>query len=172
MKHLYSIFSVILIFISVSLHSQDRVYAPSLTFPEDAEVGLAPDVTLDWNAVTGETLEVRYELQLSESADFTNAFTFPITNITSQKMEDLFFGKSYFWRVRAWDGSEISDWSTAWSFTVAVSIEMLDPSDASMVYADPNISWEELTGLLKYQIQIDTSYIWNTVPTGVTDDFF
>lgn len=172
MKHLYSIFSVILIFISVSLQSQDRVYAPSLTFPEDAEVGLAPDVTLDWNAVTGETLEVTYELQLSETVDFTNAITFPITNITSHKMEDLLFGSLYFWRVRAYDGPEISDWSTIWSFAVAVSIEMLDPSDASMVYADPNISWEELTGLLKYQIQIDTSYIWNAVPTGITEDIF
>lgn len=170
MKHLYSIISLLLIFISVSLFSQDRVYAPSLSFPENGETGLAPNVILDWDAVTGQTLEVLYELQLANNADFTDAITFAKTDITSEEMVDLYFGNLYFWRVKTYDGDDISDWSEVWSFNVATSVKMLLPSDASMVYSDPNMTWEEMTGLLKYQIQIDTSYIWNSVALETNED--
>ena len=172
MKHLYSIISLFLLLISVSLFSQDRVYAPSLTLPEDGETGLAPNATLDWNAVTGETLVVLYELQLATDADFTNATTFTKTDVTSLEMFDLNFGALYFWRVKAYDGDAISDWSEAWSFYVGSSIEMVLPEDASMVYSDPTITWNEMTGLLKYQIQIDTSYIWNSVGLETSEDIF
>ncbi len=170
MKNLYYIISLFMLLTSVSLYSQDRVYAPNLTFPEDSETGLSPDVTLDWNAVTGETLTVLYELQLSNTSDFVDAVTFPKTEVTAMEMEDLFFGTLYFWRVKAYDGEEISDWSEAWSFTTATSIEMDDPADGEMVFADPNITWDEMTGLLKYQIQIDTSYIWNSVTLETSED--
>lgn len=170
MKHLYSIISIFLILISVSLQGRDRVYAPSLSLPENNEVELAPNVTLDWNAVTGETLVVLYELQLADNADFTDATTFAKSETTSLEMTDLLFGQSYYWRVKAYDGAEISDWSEAWNFTVAVSIEMIDPSDGASVYADPNMTWEEMTGLLKYQIQIDTSYVWNNVVLETSSD--
>lgn len=172
MKHLYSIISLFLLLISVSLFSQDRVYAPSLTFPEDGETGLAPNVRLDWNAVTGETLVVLYELQLATVADFTDAITFDKTEITSKEMLDLNFGGIYFWRVKAYDGDAISDWSEVWSFYVGVSIEMDLPEDASMVYSNPKVTWKEMTGLLKYQIQIDTSYIWNNVAIPTSEDIF
>jgi len=148
------------------------VYAPSLTFPEDAETGLAPNVNLDWDAVTGETLMVLYELQLAFDIDFTDAITFPKTEITSSEMTDLIFGATYFWRVKAYDGDDVSDWSDIRSFVVTNSVIMKLPSDASMVYSNPNITWEEMTGILKYQIQIDTSYIWNSVMIDATDDIF
>ena len=170
MKNLYSIISLFMLFTTVSLYSQDRVYAPNLTFPEDSETGLSPNVTLDWDAVTGETLTVLYELQISTNGDFNNAVTFPKTETTAYEMAELIFGTTYYWRVKAYDGEEISEWSVSWYFTTATSIEMINPSDGSMIYANENISWEEMTGLQKYQIQLDTSYIWNSVPLETSED--
>ena len=170
MKNLYSIISLFMLLTTVSLYSQDRVYAPSLTFPEDSETGLSPNVTLDWNAVTGETLTVLYELQLSTNGDFNDAITFPKTETTAYEMADLLFETTYHWRVKAYDGEDVSDWSVSWSFTTAASIEMTSPAEGSMVFANPSLSWEEVTGLLKYQIQIDTSYIWNSVPLETSED--
>ena len=73
MKRLFSIFSLIILFSSASLYSQERIYAPSLFLPEDTEVGVAPNVILDWNAVTGGTLDITYELQLADNADFNDS---------------------------------------------------------------------------------------------------
>jgi hypothetical protein len=169
MKHLYSIISLFFILISFSLQSQERVSSPSLTFPEDAETGLAPNVNLDWNAVTGGTLVVLYELQIATNADFSDAVTFPKTEITSGLMSDLLFGKTYYWRVRAFDGDDISDWSEIWSFETAFTIKMKKPSDGSEEYANPNMTWKELTGLLKYQMKIDTSSAWDSPYAKIID---
>jgi len=172
MRNLYSIFSLIMVLITVSVFGQDRVYAPSLNLPESGEVELAPNVTLDWNAVTGGTLEVLYELQVATEVDFSDATTFPKSDLTSKEMEDLYFGTTYFWRVRAYDGEDVSEWSEEWSFTIASTIELETPNNGTMVYANPKVTWVELTGLLKYQLQIDTSYIWNNVELATTEDIF
>lgn len=172
MRNLYSILSLIMILITASVFGQDRVYAPSLSLPENGEVELAPNVILDWNAVTGETLEVLYELQLATQSDFSDAFTFPKSEVTAKEMEDLYFGQTYFWRVRAFDGGDVSDWSEEWSFTTAITVTLATPNNGSMVYANPKVTWEALTGLVKYQIQIDTSYIWNSEVLSTSDDIF
>lgn len=172
MRNLYSILSLIMILFTVSVFGQDRVYAPSLNLPENGEVEQAPNVILDWNAVTGGTLEVLYELQVATQADFSDAITFPKSEVTAKEMENLYFGQTYFWRVRAYDGDDMSDWSEEWSFTVAITVTLATPNNGSMVYANPKVTWEELTGLLKYQIQIDTSYIWNKVELTTSDDIF
>ncbi len=170
MRNIYSIISLLIILTSASLYSQDRVYAPNLTFPEDMETGLSPNITLDWDAVAGETLTVLYELQLSTDINFNDAITFPKTDITSNEMSELLFGMPYFWRVKAYDGDNVSDWSETYMFTVAITIALDKPDDAAMVYANPSISWDSLTGLTKYQLQIDTSYVWNSVAIGTTED--
>ncbi len=172
MRNLYSMLSLIMLLFAVSLYGQQRVYAPSLSLPENGDTELAPNITLDWNAVTGGTLEVLYELQLATTEDFSDAVTFPKTDITAKDMTELDFGGTYFWRVKAFDGDDVSDWSETWSFTVATTVFLDKPNDGAMVYADPNVSWNELTGLSKYQIQIDTSYIWNNVALQITDDLF
>ena len=42
------------------------------------------------------------------------------------------------------------------------------PSDGSMVYSNPEIIWNPLTGISKYQFQIDTSYAWHEISSDVT----
>lgn len=170
MKNLYSIIGLFMLLTSVSLYGQNRVYAPSLTLPENSETGLSPNLVLDWDAVTGETLTILYELQLSTNSEFIDAVTFPKTDITAKEMVNLLFGTTYHWRVKAYDGEEVSDWSEVWTFTIASSIEMLKPDEGEMVYAKQSITWKEITGLMQYQIQIDTSYTWNSVNLETSED--
>jgi len=168
MKKIYSILSLLLV-MSFALSAQTKIYAPTLLSPANEENGMMPDVVLDWLAVTGITLDITYEAQLSTTSDFVDAITFPRTEFTSEQMSELKFGTLYFWRVRAFDGEEASDWSETWSFRITWSPVLTSvPSDGSMVYVNPVVSWKAMTGINKYQFQIDTSYAWHQGVSGVT----
>jgi len=166
MKNIYSLFTLLLLFFTVSLSGQSRVYAPALRAPEDAEMEVNPNVLLDWDAVTGETLDITYEAQLATQEDFSDAFTFPKTDLTAIETEELLFGQKYFWRVKAYDSDEPSDWSEIWSFTVINTVNVTSPKIGAEVYAEQEVSWDEVTGLLKYQLNVDTTYVWNQVNTN------
>jgi len=168
MKKIYSILSLLLV-MSLALSAQTKIYAPTLKAPANEENGQMPNVMLDWLAVTGITLDITYEAQLATTPDFADPITFPRTQFTSEQMSELQFGTLYFWRVRAFDGEEASDWSEVWSFRVTWSPILTSvPSDGSMVYVNPVISWREMTGITKYQFQIDTSYAWHEGESGVS----
>ena len=171
MKNIYTITISLLLLLSVSVFGQNRVYSPTLIEPENGDLGLVPNVLLDWSAVTGNSLIIMYEVQLSVTEDFVSPVTFPQTDITSYEMSNLIFGQQYYWRVRAYDGDEVSDWSEIWSFAVLNTIEIDKPNDNAMVYANPLIEWDELSGLSDIELQIDTAYSWNIIPLeDVTED--
>lgn len=169
MKNIYSVTITFLLLLSISVFGQERIYAPALSAPENGELDQAPDVLLDWGAVTGDTLIILYEVQLAQSDDFADPVTFPLTDVTSYQMNNLKFGEIYYWRVRAYDHNNISDWSEVWSFGVINTIELKQPLDNAEVYANPTIEWEEMTGLTKYELQIDTTYDWQ-IADPVTDE--
>lgn len=172
MKNIYSILSLFLLLFSISVIGQTKIYAPSLTAPNDLEVDQMPDVVLDWYAVTGGTIEITYEVQIATNPEFTDAVTFPRTEVTAQAMSNLLFGGTYFWRVKAYDEETASDWSVTWSFTVLWAVEMDKPNDGSEEYINPEISWDEVSGISGYQLQVDTVYEWNFEDPGVTSDIF
>ncbi len=170
MKNIYT--AVIGLFLALSLNvaAQSRVYAPDLRSPDNGDTGVTPDVLLDWDAVTGGTTDITYELQLDVTNDFANAVTFPTTDLTALQMSELLFGTTYYWHVRAYDGNEVSDWSETWSFSVTSSIILDKPTDGAMVFPDPIISWKPITGLTAYQLQIDTTYIWSAENAGTIEN--
>lgn len=170
MKNIYTITISLLLLLSLSVFGQTRIYAPTLNEPENGDLGQPPDVLLNWSAVTGNDLVILYEAQLSTTEDFADPISFPLTDLTSYQMSNLLFGEQYFWRVRAYDGDLISDWSEIWSFTVVVTIEIDKPNDNAMVYANPMIEWEEISGLTHYELQVDTSYSWKVIPLNVSND--
>ncbi len=168
MKNIYSILSLFLVILTVSVFGQSRIYAPTLNAPEDLAVGQMPDVKLDWNAVTGSGLEILYGAELADNPEFTDAEVFEPTNVTAISMTDLEFGKTYYWRVRAFEDGVASDWSETWSFTVLWSITMKNPEEGMMEFINPEITWEGLTGINGYQLQVDTVYEWNHDESGVS----
>ncbi len=168
MKYFYSFLAAVLVMITVSVNAQNKIYSPGLNSPADLAVDKVPDLILNWEAVTGITLDITYELQLSTNAEFVDAVTFPRTSLTAMTMSDLLFGGTYFWRVRAYDGEDVSAWSEAWSFTVVWTVSMLKPNDASDIYASTDITWTKLTGVNGYMLQVDTSYAWSANESTVT----
>ncbi len=158
MKNILTLSTLLFLLFSTNLFGETRIYPPNLRAPLNGEQGQAPDVLLNWDAVTGESLNITYELQLSDNASFTDAVTFERTTLTALQMNDLLFGKTYFWRVRAFDDETPSDWSVVWLFNTAGSITLESPKTGSLVYADPLLEWDKLTGLTAYQLQVDTIY--------------
>ena len=170
MKNIYSILSLVLLLFSISVFGQTKIYAPNLRAPENMEIEQPPDVLLDWDAVTGITLNITYEAQLATNPEFTEAVTFTQTDVTAQAMSNLLFGVTYYWHVKAYDDGTPSGWSDTWSFTVAWTVEMDKPSNGATVFANPTISWDPLSGVSSYQLEVDTSYAWNLDESGVTSD--
>jgi hypothetical protein len=171
MKNIYSIFSLFLLLISVTVVGQTKIYAPNLIAPENLETNQMPDAVLDWDAVTGITLDITYEVQLANNLDFTGAITFDRTDVTAMSMSNLLFGGTYYWRVKAFDGDDASGWSETWSFSVVWTVVLDKPDDADdEIYSNPIITWDQLTGISSYQLQLDTVYSWNVQESGVTSN--
>lgn len=159
MKKIYSI--TILLLFAITVIGQNRIYPPNLRAPVDGEGNMSPNVTLDWDAVTGQTTDITYEVQLATQADFSDAITFDKTDVTAMDMTELKFGETYYWRVKAYDAEDPSEWSEMWTFTVVSTVKITKPTIAKKVYATQTIEWDDITGLTKYQLQVDTTYEWN-----------
>jgi len=170
MKKIYSI-TIVLLF-AFSLIGQTRIYPPNLRAPSSGEGGLSPNVTLDWDAVTGQTTNITYEVQLAAQADFSDAITFDRTDVTALEMEELRFGKMYYWHVKAYDDEDPSDWSETWAFSIISVVDITSPKIDKDVYTTQEIDWKEITGLTKYELQTDTVYEWKADASVTQDDVF
>ncbi|MEA3477474.1 MAG: T9SS type A sorting domain-containing protein [Bacteroidota bacterium] len=170
MKKLLSTFIILFVIAIFSLSAQTRVYPPTLLTPENGEMDQMPNVTLNWNPVTGIHGEVNYDVELDTDAGFSNPMTFN-TNLSAVKTSDLYFGEMYYWRVKAIDGPDISDWSEAWSFQVVNTLSLKKPDD-NKINIPPSqlLTWDTISGVTKYDIQLDTNYFWKFLPDSTDED--
>ena len=153
----------------LTLNAQERVYTPSLSLPENGAIDQMPDVILDWDAVTGgNTGIIKYDIQLDTDPALASPENFETEFLSGIQMEPLVFGETYYWRVRAKDGSNVSDWSDIWSFRVIRRVLLSGPADASTQSTDVEFAWNEVTGITEYDLQIDQTYYWNAVNSGQT----
>jgi photosystem II stability/assembly factor-like uncharacterized protein len=151
----------------VNLTAQERIYTPELSLPSNGAVDQMPDMVLDWNAVTGgNTGIIKYDVQLDTDPGFPNPVNFQTEFLTAYKTSLLLFGQTYFWRVRAIDGSEISAWSEAWSFRIIRRVILNKPNEASETNTDLTLEWNAITGITEYDYQFDTTYFWKPVNSG------
>jgi len=164
MKKLLSTLLFLFVVAMLSLSAQTDVYPPTLMEPEDGDDGQMPDVILDWQAVGGSGGIVEYEVQLDITDAFTNPITFPKTAVSGLQMEDLNFGQEYFWRVRAIEGTDISDWSSPFSFVVFETVDLSKPNNNAdeqdcnvELKAKDRIGTTVITGVVHYEFQADTS---------------
>ena len=171
MKNIYALVILFAFLFSASATAQNRIYPPNLRAPEDGQMNQSPDVILDWDAVTGQSTDITYQAQLATNPDFNDAIDFPRTELTAQVLDNLRFGDVYYWRVKAFDADEPSDWSETWSFQIVKTVTVTSPKIGKMVYANPEIKWDPITGLKNYQMQLDTVYDWMVEPAATTSDF-
>ena len=169
MKKIY-LLVIALIWSSTFINAQTKVYPPELFAPENGAVDQMPNVVLDWKAVTGESMEILYEVELSVDSVFTDPQTFPLTEVTALTVNELMFGDKYFWRVRAHDGDNVSDWSEVWSFTVIDNVNINEPTDGIEVSPQVTIGWDQIDGATSYQILVDTVFVWQRISTPFSNN--
>ena len=125
-------------------------------------------VTLDWQAHAGVTF---YDVQ----ADTTNTFNSPIlvsaskTYINSNSSNtdtdhtfgNLFFGKTYYWRVRARNTVDTSAWTTG-TFKTVDYVTLSSPVTGSNNWTGVTLDWQAHAGVTFYDVQADTSNTFNS----------
>ncbi len=172
------LYTLIITIVSISLFAQTKINIPVLVAPVDSAVFQMPDVLLDWNPVSG-VGEVSYEVQLDNDSSFPNPEIFNVS-VTSLETEELFFSKSYFWKVRATDNTGTSEWSSVFKFTVMNSMVLNDPDNGSSgEYPNVKLKWFKysggyygtpFSGFTYVDCQVDTSFFWsvdNQVPVAI-----
>lgn len=171
MKKLLSTLLFLFVIAILSLSAQNRIYPPTLLEPENEEDNKMPDVVLNWAAVGGSGGIVEYEVQIDTTASFTDPAIFPKTDLTAYQMSLLHFGQQYYWRVRAWEGEEVSDWSEPFSFITFNTLELSKPNnnandqdpDVLMAVKDRIINNSiYVTGVEHIYFEADTSLDFNS----------
>jgi hypothetical protein len=126
-------------------------------------------LTVDWNAVSG---SLAYQLQV----DTTSAFNSPVrlnvnkayinsnsgNSDTEQFLDNLYFGKKYYWRVRAYVTGDTSAWSATWNFTTRDYVTLSSPASGSSGWAGVTFDWLPHAGVDYYDFEADTTSAFNS----------
>ncbi|MBD3217692.1 MAG: hypothetical protein GF310_05395 [candidate division Zixibacteria bacterium] len=149
---------------------------PALADPDDGAVltSTAPVLTTG-NSTDPDGDDLRYSFQVALSSDFSSIEA-QVSNLSEGSGDntswtvspELLDGNAYYWRVRAYDGTDYSNWSDSRSFSIEVpnnspSIPVLaSPDDSSSVeilrpVLTLNNSNDPEGDVLVYDIQISTS---------------
>jgi hypothetical protein len=130
----------------------------TLYTPTNAATNQTPDVLLDWTGITGITY---YDYQWDTTAAFTSPLNFyaSLNNSSSQvNCSNLRFGTKYYWRVRARDAADTTQWSATWNFTTTDIITLVSPASGAINQTpDVVLDWTLLTGITNYDYQWDTT---------------
>jgi len=135
---------------------------PVLEFPSNNLDSVASNVFIDWKAVPSVDF---YEYELSDKSDFSNIIytgkkqylgTSPSNDDTRFYAANLTKSTTYYWRVRALDGSKTSNWSTEWSFTVSSTGTGLEYIDGGSSVGVESLSGND--GIFSYNIFPNPSY--------------
>ena len=135
---------------------EQQLVEPQLVSPEDGATEIDFNPVLSWEE---SALAITYTLQLSTDENFQTSLT-QIGNIedTETELSELNELTLYYWRVKAVDEDEESDWSEVWSFTTKQAPQdiplLLSPENgADEVELTPVLSWQESDPEVTYTLQ-------------------
>ncbi|NTW32145.1 MAG: T9SS type A sorting domain-containing protein [Bacteroidetes bacterium] len=134
---------------------------PNLVSPLDLAVNQMPNSLLRWSPILKAT---SYRVELDTNSSFLNPYIL-LSADTSINTQNLLFGEKYFWRVNAIDSinNVFSNWSLTKSFTITNTIGLISPLDnATNQFLSTPLKWEGITGITKYDYQIDTTANFNS----------
>jgi hypothetical protein len=159
MKKLYLLFSVLLL--PCGLWAQEKLQIPELLSPANGAEDVAPKTILDWEPVCGGE-GICYDVQMDESSDFENPVEIRCSG-SARHCDSLRFGHTYYWRVRARDCQQTSDWSEAFHFTVLSSMSLEQPSNGAVNQAlNVSLGVEPVPGFTGYEVFLDTNESFNS----------
>ncbi len=139
--------------------------APQLASPADGSSFDSPaTVLLDWNTVD---TAVSYDVQLDDSSDFSSPLS-EAQGLTASQWTTAALGDGvYYWRARAYDGTDYSPWSSGWSFSVGVQMAapvLISPAkNARLRTTNITFEWYALDGVDSYRIDVSTDPTFSAV---------
>jgi hypothetical protein len=124
----------------------------SLTNPDSNSVNTDLKVPLKWADVKGIK---KYDYQIDNNADFSHAITYIKTSY-KDTTQDLKYGVTYYWRVRARHDYDTTLWTAIWNFTTADTVKLSSPENGvDSVSIKPKLTWSKIKGTLNYEVQYD-----------------
>ena len=147
---------------------------PQLVYPEDNATEVATNPSLSWTAIMGAT---GYNLELSTEDSFENILFTDIFENTETELPSLNSFSTYYWRVKAVNGSLFSDYSSTYSFSTGdftTSPENTSPqlpvNNAVYVnYEQVEFAWENVFAAQHYTLQVCRNVYFYTDLIEVTD---
>jgi len=131
-------------------------------------------ILMEWASFNGATI---YEVQYDDN----NLFSSPVINNTvnvNQSTANLLSNTTYYWRVRAGNGSGFSAWSPAWMFTTEVLFtgvpQLLSPALGATNIPQSGISlqWTLVAGASNYEVQYDVDASFTNPSSTITNTPF
>ena len=123
---------------------------PTLIFPFNCTINQAVDPQFKWDKIFG---AIKYKIEISRDSGFTDIINTQIVGDTIYKQAPSIFENSkLYWRVKAYSGSDSSEYSVIWSFRTLSSPIISSALDKiiSKGYTDSSWKW--------YTDSIDTSH--------------
>ena len=115
-------------------------------------------IKFDWMDAFGAT---NYEFEIDSNSTFTGSQQTIAVVSSDYTMTKLDPDKTYYWRVRASDGTNWGSFSSVWSFTTNslenFVLQLPSNNSKNQEFASLTFEWSDAFGASKYEIEIDSS---------------
>ncbi len=138
--------------------------APELLAPTNTLTTSDPNVTLSWGAVTDAP---QYQIQIAHIYGFYGDNILHDTTVTPTSYNYVFsMVGTYYWRVRAKNGTVEGEWSSVRRFTIESSSvpTLIAPREMAISYTPTfMLIWSAVSGATGYDIQVATDFNFTTI---------
>jgi len=138
------------------------IKVPISLYPKNDSLDVPQGATFKWNRNYNSD---KYDLQIYKLGDTIPAFNYVNVTDTSFAIDSLQRETSYFWRIRALNNVDTSNWSEPKFFTSIVNIPYsvaLDspPDNSGGVFTPLSLQWSRSANAEKYHCQISTDSLF------------
>ncbi len=138
-----------------------------MRYPQDQAVDKETSIQLKVNTVSSAK---EYIYQYSSDANMSNATTKShdyLSSFSYASVNKLDLNKTYYWRVKAKNSTDSSDWSSVWSFTTNDSIMYYQPyKNGLKLSPGAQFMWYRVPGYDSFEFQYDTLSTFNSSHKG------
>ena len=130
---------------------------PELTYPENNGIGIIVGDTLRWNA---DEDAVEFSIQISENQSFDPLYLNTKIGKSFYRVTNLELGNiKYYWRVKANNGGNISEFSEPKIFYSSIKAPVLlyPEMSADSISVTPKLEWEYVEGATGYHVIVSRS---------------
>ena len=121
----------------------------SLVSPANGATNQHVTTELEWGSITGVEAYI-YQVCLDSNFTFPCLTDFNVLN--KVLLPQLFFGKKYFWRVRAAHLLDTTYWSEIRNFEIINTVNLTSPAQGDTAGLEPLLKWDYINGAEQYEM--------------------